>query len=214
MTAEYSEISERDQRLGEIAFSYLEAREKGQAPDERDLLACHPEFAEELAEFLEDQASLDRLAAPLRPAALFGQAASVMNGAGGAPNPLGDFRIVREVGHGGMGIVYEADQLSLGRRVALKVMVFAATMDPRQLQRFQNEARAAASLEHPHIVPVYGVGCERGLHYYAMKFIEGQSLAAIIDAQRTGSAGSPFKEAAGDQTPRTVANTTTPIARA
>ena len=137
-----------------------------------------------------------------------------LNGAGGAPNPLGDFRIVREVGHGGMGIVYEADQLSLGRRVALKVMVFAATMDPRQLQRFQNEARAAASLEHPHIVPVYGVGCERGLHYYAMKFIEGQSLAAIIDAQRTGSAGSPFKEAAGDQTPRTVANTTTPIARA
>src|SRR6202007_2875818 len=61
---------------------------------------------------------------------------------------LGDFRILREVGRGGMGIVYEAEQMSLGRRVALKVLPFAATMDPRQLQRFHNEARAAAGLHH------------------------------------------------------------------
>jgi serine/threonine protein kinase len=71
------------------------------------------------------------------------------------------------------------------------VLPFAATMDPRQLQRFQNEARAAASLEHPHIVPVYGVGCERGVHYYAMKFIDGQSLAALIDARRQTSEARP-----------------------
>jgi serine/threonine protein kinase/Flp pilus assembly protein TadD len=100
---------------------------------------------------------------------------------------LGDFHILREVGRGGMGIVYQAEQISLGRRVALKVLPFAATMDPRTLQRFQNEARSAASLEHPHIVPVYGVGCERGVHYYAMKFIEGQSLADVIAAQREPS---------------------------
>ena len=61
---------------------------------------------------------------------------------------LGDFRLIREVGRGGMGIVYEAEQMSLGRRVALKVLPFAATMDPRQLQRFHNEARAAAALHH------------------------------------------------------------------
>ena len=80
-----------------------------------------------------------------------------------------------------MGIVYEAEQISLGRRVALKVLPFAATMDPRHLQRFHNEAQAAASLHHEHIVPVYGVGCERGVHYYAMQFIDGQTLAEVID---------------------------------
>src|SRR6516162_2610087 len=94
--------------------------------------------------------------------------------------PLGDFRLLREVGRGGMGVVYEAEQLSLGRRVALKVLPFAATMDPRHLQRFQNEARAAASLHHSNIVPVYYVGCERGVHFYAMQFIDGQPLSALI----------------------------------
>ena len=95
---------------------------------------------------------------------------------------LGDFRILREVGRGGMGIVYEAEQISLRRRVALKVLPFAATMDPKQLQRFRNEALAAASLHHEHIVPVHAVGCERGVHYYAMQFIDGHTLANLITA--------------------------------
>ena len=99
---------------------------------------------------------------------------------GTPPGELGDFRIIREVGRGGMGVVYEAEQISLGRRVALKVLPFAATMDPKQLQRFHNEARAAASLHHEHIVPVYGVGCERSVHFYAMQFVEGTTLARII----------------------------------
>ena len=99
---------------------------------------------------------------------------------GPASGVLGDFRIIREVGRGGMGVVYEAEQLSLGRRVALKVLPFAATMDPRHLQRFQNEAQAAACLHHTNIVPVFSVGCERGVHFYAMQFIDGQTLAAVI----------------------------------
>jgi serine/threonine protein kinase/Flp pilus assembly protein TadD len=93
---------------------------------------------------------------------------------------LGDFRIVRRVGRGGMGVVYEAEQRSLKRRVALKVLPFAATLDPKQLQRFQMEAQAAAGLHHTNIVPVYGVGCERGVYYYAMQFIDGQTLAEVI----------------------------------
>ncbi|MDX1944548.1 MAG: protein kinase [Pirellulaceae bacterium] len=93
---------------------------------------------------------------------------------------LGDFRLLREAGRGGMGIVYEAEQISLGRRVALKVLPFAAMMDSRQLQRFKNEARTAATISHPHVVAVYAVGCERGLHYFAMQFIDGRTLAEVI----------------------------------
>ncbi len=93
---------------------------------------------------------------------------------------LGEYRIVREVGRGGMGVVYEAEQISLGRRVALKVLPFTAAIDPKQRQRFQIEAHAAAQLHHPHIVPIFGVGCDHGIHYYAMQFVEGRSLSAII----------------------------------
>jgi hypothetical protein len=71
-------------------------------------------------------------------------------------------------------------QISLGRRVALKILPFAAALDAKQLQRFKNEAQAAAHLHHQNIVPVYAVGCERGVHYYAMQFIEGETLAALI----------------------------------
>src|SRR5262249_5708043 len=76
--------------------------------------------------------------------------------------------------------VYEAEQISLGRRGALKVLPLTTTLDPRQLQRFKNEALAAAHLEHPHIVDVYGVGCERGVHYYALRLIDGHTLAGVI----------------------------------
>jgi hypothetical protein len=93
---------------------------------------------------------------------------------------LGDYRILREVGRGGMGIVYEAEQESLGRHIALKVLPGAATLDPRSLQRFQREARAAARLHHTNIVPVFGVGEHDGLHYYVMQFIHGLGLDEVL----------------------------------
>src|SRR5439155_25498786 len=93
---------------------------------------------------------------------------------------LGDFRLLREIGRGGMGVVYEAEQISLRRRVALKILPFVGGVDSRQLQRFRNEAEAAAHLHHSHIVPVFAVGAERGVHFYAMQHIEGQSLASLI----------------------------------
>ena len=93
---------------------------------------------------------------------------------------LGDFKIIREAGRGGMGIIYDAVQVSLGRRVALKVLLNAASLDPRHLQRFQVEAQAAASLHHPGIVPVFAIGAERGIPFYAMQFIEGDNLARVI----------------------------------
>ena len=93
---------------------------------------------------------------------------------------LGDFQLVREIGRGGMGVVYEAVQISLNRRVALKVFPFAAVLDQRQLQRFKTEAQAAAGLHHGNIVPVYQIGCERAVHFYAMQYIEGQNVAELI----------------------------------
>ena len=117
------------------------------------------------------------------------------------PRILGDFRLIRELGSGGMGTVYEAEQLSMGRRVALKVLPFAALVQDKSLQRFRNEVRAAAALDHPHIVSIYSVGEERGIHFFAMQFIRGQTLADAIthlrNAEQTKSrpADSPFDHA-------------------
>jgi eukaryotic-like serine/threonine-protein kinase len=100
--------------------------------------------------------------------------------AAAAPGPvqrrLGDYTLLREIGRGGMGVVYEAEQVSLGRRVALKVLPIASSLDPRSLQRFHNEARAAAGLRHPNIVPIFAVGCEHGVHFYVMQYVEGRTL--------------------------------------
>lgn len=93
---------------------------------------------------------------------------------------LGDYRIVREIGRGGMGIVYEARQISLDRRVALKILPLACLLGERQIQRFHNEARAAASLRHPNIVGVHGVGCERSVHFYSMELVQGCDLSSLI----------------------------------
>ena len=104
---------------------------------------------------------------------------------------LGDYRILREIGRGGMGVVYEAEQVSLGRHVALKVLPFAAAIDPKQRQRFQIEAQAAAQLHHPHIVPIFSVGCDHEIHYYAMQFVEGRSLSAMLHELRHGEDDRP-----------------------
>ena len=100
--------------------------------------------------------------------------------AGPIPERLGDYRILREIARGGMGIVYEAVQESLGRHVALKVLPQHRLADPNQLERFQREARAAAMLHHTNIVPVFGVGEHDGVHYYAMQYIQGQGLDAVL----------------------------------
>ena len=83
-----------------------------------------------------------------------------------------------------MGVVYEAQQLSLGRHVAIKVLPAHALLDPRQLGRFQREARSAARLHHTNIVPVFGVGEQDGLHYYVMQFIPGLGLDVVLDELR------------------------------
>jgi hypothetical protein len=173
--------SEQTARVLRVLEGYLAELEGGTAPHRDEFLARHPDLAALLEEYLDKLDQLHEAAAGLRaspPAEELRVAPLDEHGR------LGDFDILREVGRGGMGVVYEAEQISLGRRVALKVLPFAAAMDPRQLQRFKHEAQAAAHLHHTNIVPVYSVGCERGVHFYAMQFIEGQTLAAVIEELR------------------------------
>ncbi|MFO0907075.1 MAG: serine/threonine-protein kinase [Isosphaeraceae bacterium] len=93
---------------------------------------------------------------------------------------LGDFRLIREIGRGGMGVVYEAEQESLGRRVAVKLLPDSALINPRALRRFEREARTAARLHHTNIIPVFGVGTYQGLHYIVMQLIRGVGLDTIL----------------------------------
>jgi serine/threonine protein kinase len=186
-----------DPRLTQALEEYLAALEAGQCPSRQQFLARYPDIADRLADHLEGLDFLHTTAASM-------QAGDGLPPGGPAPC-LEDFQVVREVGRGGMGIVYEAVQRSLQRRVALKVLSLGATLDPRHLQRFKNEAQAAAQLQHPNIVPVYTVGCERGVHYYAMRFIEGEPLTAFIEQRRRGTAASPCQ---APSTGRGLANPT------
>ncbi|HAK93680.1 MAG TPA: hypothetical protein DCM87_01400 [Planctomycetes bacterium] len=176
--------------LGKLAEEVQAALAAGSAPDIEALARDYPEIEAEMRQLVPTLAALAQIG--LQSAG--GGAAARTEGAGSAvaaPDRLGDFRIVREIGRGGMGIVYEAVQVSLGRRVALKVLPFASVLDQRHVERFKNEAHAAASLHHTHIVPVYATGCERGVHYYAMQYIEGQSLAEVIADLRKDASSAP-----------------------
>jgi serine/threonine protein kinase len=178
-----------DPRVIRAVQEYLAAAEAGRKPNRQEFLTLHGEIAGPLAECL-DALEFVRAAAPQLEGVFTTTAAPpVADALGSLPAldlavPLGDFRLLREIGRGGMGIVYEAEQLSLGRRVAVKVLPFAWTLDPRQLQRFKNEARAVALLHHSNIVPIYSVGCERGVHFYAMQYVEGRPLSAAIREMR------------------------------
>jgi hypothetical protein len=165
-------VAAEDPRVLRAVEEILAAEQAGRRLDRDALLAHHPDIAPLLAQCL-DGLDLIQAAAPLLrdPSGGPGDLDLAVGG------QLGDFRLVRPIGRGGMGVVYEAEQLSLGRRVDLKILPFAAALDARQLQRFRNEAQAAAHLHHTHILPIYATGCERGVHYYAMQLIDGHSLA-------------------------------------
>jgi serine/threonine protein kinase len=181
---------EQEEQVLGILEHYLAELECGGRPCPEDWIAQYPDMKDVLRAYLHELEQLHRAGLPKSFPGSENPAARV-NGERGR---LGDFQIIREVGRGGMGVVYEAQQLSLDRRVALKVLPFAATLDARQLQRFKNEAQAAAQLHHSQIVPVYAVGCDRGVHYYAMQFIDGQSLAEIIQELRGLSARDPGEQ--------------------
>ena len=166
-----------------LAEEFLERKRKGERPTVAEYLARYPHLAEEIR----DVFPVLGLVEDFKPGS--GDATGSFAGAEipGLEKPLehlGDFRVLRVVGRGGMGVVYEAEQESLGRRVALKVMSGHRLSDPNQVARFAREAKAAARLHHTNIVPVFGVGDAEGVHYYVMQFIAGLGLDVVLEDLR------------------------------
>ena len=179
--------------LDALAEDFLARQRRGESPSVQQYASNHPDLAEEILELFPAMAAMERLKAR-------GERTSDGSASLGPVKleRLGDFRIIREVGRGGMGIVFEAEQESLGRRVALKVLPRQALLERRHLARFKREARLASRLHHTNIVQVYGVGDEDGFHYYVMQFVRGVGLDKIVErlgsGADSGSSGPAYDE--------------------
>src|SRR5262249_32069476 len=164
-----SSSSDRDP-LERLAAEFLDRRRGGEPVSPAEYAEKYPQWAEQVLEFFPALEVMEGL----KPGSADRTASHDDGARAGAPPPLeqlGEYRILREIGHGGMGVVYEAIQETLGRRVALKILPLHGRIDAIQMQRFQLEARSAARLHHTSIVPVYGVGEAGGIHYYVMQYI-------------------------------------------
>lgn len=166
-----------------LVDEFLTRVRDGAAPEPEEYAACYPHLAAEIRQVFPTLRLLEE----------FGSVADARKAGVDltAPRELGEYLVLREVGRGGMGVVYEAVQQSLGRHVALKVLSPGLHRGEAQFERFRREAQAAARLHHTNIVPVFAVGQENGTHYYAMQFIRGQSLAAVLHELRGTSSPSP-----------------------
>jgi serine/threonine protein kinase/WD40 repeat protein len=185
----------------QLAGEFAERFRRGERPSLTEYTDKYPELAEEIRELFPALVAMERL----KPARgdLTGAYGGNRDEESPRPRQLGDYRLVREVGRGGMGVVYEAVQESLGRHVALKVLPAHALDNPVHLERFRREARAAARLHHTNIVPVYGVGETDGVHHYAMQFIPGEGLDKVLrDLRHLHDGKCPLTAAT---TPATVA---------
>lgn len=165
-------------RLLKILDDILLHREQGKTIDIEAYVAQNPDLGDRIRECVVSLDAVERLASGLA------SSTNVHEQTKESLPLLDDYQVVKEVGRGGMGIVYEAHQISLNRRVALKVLPFARIFDQKQILRFQNESLAAAQLFHPNIVSVYSVGCSNGLHFYSMQFVDGVSLREFLDYKR------------------------------
>src|SRR5258708_3092025 len=156
-----------------LAEEFAELCRRGERPSVSQYIRLHPEHGEGWGGVLAAIALMEKLKRRNASGSASGVAPLKLE-------KLGDFRIVREIGRGGMGIVYEAWQESLGRHVALKVLSRASLLDPQRVQRFEREAKAPANLHHTNILPAFGVGEPEGLHYYVIQLLAGPPLAQLL----------------------------------
>ncbi len=162
-----------------LADEFLVRFRRGERPSIDDYAARHPDLADAIRALFPTIAAMERRK-PHRERSAAGRVLPGLDPLDG----LGDYRIIREIGRGGMGIVYEAEQESLGRLVAVKILPRTTLLDSKQLDRFRREARTAAKLHHTNIVPVFGIGEHDGCHYYVMQYIRGVGLDRILDELR------------------------------
>ena len=165
-----------------LAEEFIDRKRRGERPTLQEYLDRDPDLADEIRDLFPALLMMEDLGASS--GGTTGSLAADIAPAGIRLEQLGDYRILREIGRGGMGVVYEAEQESLGRRVALKVLSAGSLLDPKQVRRFEREARAAARLHHTNIVPVFGVGHQDGHHYFVMQFIAGLGLDVVLDDLR------------------------------
>ncbi len=165
-----------------LAEEFAERFRRGERPSLTEYVQRYPELAEQIRELFPALVVMEQFGSVAEAAA--GPLDRSRVASGKIPEQLGEYHILREVGRGGMGVVYEAVQESLGRHVALKVLPYYALLNPTHLERFRREARAAAQLHHTNIVPVFGIGEHEGIHYYAMQFIQGQGLDDVLKEVR------------------------------
>jgi eukaryotic-like serine/threonine-protein kinase len=163
------------QPFDELAEEFAERYRRGERPSVEEYVERLREMAHEIRETFPALADVEHAERDARR-----EAASRPPPALAHQLQIGDYRLVREIGRGGMGVVYEAEQVSLGRRVALKVLPAHVIDDGKLQERFRREAKAAARLHHTNIVPVFEVGRERDVNFYAMQLIEGQGLDQVI----------------------------------
>ena len=177
-------MSSRDP-VDRLAEEFAARLRNGESPSIAGYVKNHPEYAEQIQSTFPTIALMERLAS--EEAALTSSAAKKQDVE--TPKELGGFRIVSELGRGGMGVVYEAEQVSLSRHVALKVLPSQWLATPNQRKRFEREARAAARLHHTNIIPVFGVGEDHGTHFYAMQYIGGRSLDEVLRQLKQENSG-------------------------
>ena len=164
--------------VDDLAEEFAERLRRGDSPSISGYVDSHPDHADELRDELSSIGMIEQLAKRREQDRQLRRSKPKRSFAD--PEQLGDYRIVRRIGHGGMGIVYEAVHESLDRRVALKLLPPHLSDSPRHVERFTREARAAARLHHTNIVPVFGVGQHDDAHFYVMQLIDGQGLDAVI----------------------------------
>src|SRR5262245_43297003 len=175
-----------------IAEEFAARYRRGEHPAITEYCERYPEHAAEIRELFPALVMMEKIA-PAVAVSSAGAGPSAGNvQPGTVTTSFGDYRIIREIGRGGMGVVYEAEQISLGRHVAVQVLPAALLADQRQRERFEREARAAARLHHTNIVPVFGIGRQDGLLYYVMQLIQGLGLDEVLNElqQMRGSSGS------------------------